>query len=354
MTTQEIIDTKKLNKGWTTGACATACATACVYGFINGEKVEKITIDLPAGSQEFEIINFELFDDYALCSTIKDAGDDPDITHGCELSVKVSKNDNGIKYVAGTGVGTITKNGLPLPKGEPAINPKPREMIEKNIVAISGHNNWTVEVSIKNGEELAQKTWNPRLGIIGGLSVLGTTGVVIPYSCSAWIHSIHRGIDVAMADGINHIVGATGKTSEKVAIDTLKFDPQAYIDMGDFAGGMLKYASNNNVNEITICGGFAKLVKLAQGNRDLHSARSQVDFEKLASTVAELGGNKDDIEFTKSANTALEVLQKIDLDLAGWVAKTASMVAKEISKDKIKINIIIISRDGEILSHYKG
>jgi cobalt-precorrin-5B (C1)-methyltransferase len=356
MSEKEIINTKKLKKGWTTGACATACSSACVYGIIKQEKVDTITIDLPAGAKEFKIFNFEFDENQAIASTIKDAGDDPDITHNCEITVKIKKNKaNNIKFIAGKGVGTVTKKGLPLDVGEPAINPKPRQMIEKNIVAISGHNNWIVEVSIKNGEDLAKQTWNPRLGITGGLSILGTSGVVIPYSCSAWIHSIYRGIDVAMAMNIQHMVGSTGKTSENKAMQVLGLENESYIDMGDFVGGMLKYASNNNVEEITISGGFAKMVKLAQGNRDLHSSRSQVDFQKLSEFVEQIGGSDNEINFVKTANTALEVLTTIrpSLNIGHHIAICAQNQAKKIGKKIKKVNVLIVNRSGDVISHIK-
>ncbi len=145
---------------------------------------------------------------------------------------------------------------------------------------------------MRDGARLAEKTWNPRLGILGGLSILGTTGIVVPYSCAAWIHSIHRGIDVARALGIAHVVGSTGDLSEKAAMARLGLPIEAYIDMGDFAGGMLKYLKAHPVERVTIAGGFGKLAKLAQGAMDLHSARSTVDVEALARTAARTRGQQ--------------------------------------------------------------
>src|SRR6185437_192695 len=177
--------------------------------------------------------------------------------------------------------------------GEPAINPVPRRMMREVIEAACAARNlppdFQVTISVRNGRELAEKTWNPRLGILGGLSILGTTGIVVPYSCAAWIASIQRGVDVARAMGLAHVVGSTGDASEKAAMALLGLPIEAYLDMGDFVGGMLKYLKAHPVPEVTIAGGFAKIVKLAQGALDLHSSRSTVDLEMLAEMLRQLG-----------------------------------------------------------------
>ena len=347
-------DIRPLRRGWTTGACATGAVMGAVHGLLHQECLSEIQIQLPHNTPTFSLIDVYFDKFFATASVIKDAGDDPDVTHGAKITAKISRNQTGIIFKAGEGVGTVTKEGLPLAVGEPAINPKPREIITNNLVSVTGTDKWTVEISIENGAVIALDTWNPRLGIVGGLSVLGTTGVVIPFSCSAWIHSIHRGIDVALAEGLTHMVGSTGKTSERVAMETLKLSESAYLDMGDFAGGMLKYLSKNPVPLVTISGGFAKMVKLAQGNRDLHSSRSQVDFEKLSETVAVLGGNAEQISLTKNANTALEVLQKIHnrdegLDLVKAIAHSAKNTANSIVGSGVIIKILMSDREGNIL-----
>ena len=210
-----------LRKGWTTGACATAATRAAWQALLSGEFPDPVTITLPRGeTPSFSLIKAETGEGWARASVIKDAGDDPDVTHGAEIiaTIRHGQQGSGITFRAGDGVGMITKPGLPIPVGEAAINPKPREMMTQQIVELANRFNATadveIEISIPGGQEIALKTWNPRLGIVGGLSVLGTTGVVIPFSCSAWIHSIHRGIDVARATGRKHVAGATGKTSE--------------------------------------------------------------------------------------------------------------------------------------------
>ena len=192
----------------------------------------------------------------------------------------------GIIFRAGPGVGMVTRPGLAIPPGEPAINPVPRQMIRAAIEELAARHqaagDVVVEISIPGGEILAQRTLNGRLGIIGGLSILGTTGIVVPFSCSAWIHSIHRGIDVARAGGVTHLAGATGNTSEKAVRALHDMPDTALIEMGDFVGGMLKYLKSHPVPRVTIAGGVAKMTKLAQGRLDLHSKRGEVDFCVLA------------------------------------------------------------------------
>ena len=264
---------------------------------MQGQFADTITITLPKGqTPEFQLVAHDLQQGEASATVIKDAGDDPDVTHGAWISahVKLMPDGSGLIYKAGPGVGMVTKPGLPIPPGEPAINPGPRKMIRDNLEYLAARHGRALDaevtISIRDGEAIAQKTWNPRLGIVGGLSVLGTTGVVIPFSCSAWIHSIHRGIDVARATGLDHVAGSTGKVSEETVQRHFDLPLEALLDMGDFAGGMLKYLRKNPVPRLTICGGFAKLLKMAQGHLDLHSSRSQVDFDRLADLVGKAGG----------------------------------------------------------------
>jgi cobalt-precorrin-5B (C1)-methyltransferase len=210
-----------LRRGWTTGACATAAARAAFEALHGGAFPDPVWITLPGGRRvAFALAMHEAGDGVAVAGVVKDAGDDPDVTHGALIIATVRRGapDGGVHFVAGPGVGTVTRAGLPIPPGEPAINPVPRQMIRDAIAeAAQAHGvnaDAIVEISIPGGEKIAERTLNGRLGIVGGLSILGTTGVVVPYSCAAWIHSIHRGIDVARAMGLDHLAGATGATSE--------------------------------------------------------------------------------------------------------------------------------------------
>jgi cobalt-precorrin-5B (C1)-methyltransferase len=351
----------ELRRGWTTGACATAASKAALIALITGEFVDPITIRLPKGEEPAFPLAFEsLGDGYAVAGIVKDAGDDPDVTHGATIiaMVRPLPPGSGIRFAAGDGVGTVTKPGLPIAVGEPAINPVPRRMMTEMAEAICADYDLPADllitISIPGGEEIAEKTWNPRLGILGGLSILGTTGIVHPFSCSAWIHSIHRGIDVARAEGLTHVLGATGSTSEKAAQDLYGLPDGALLDMGDFAGGLLKYLRQNPVDRLTIAGGFAKMTKLAQGALDLHSGRSQVDmgfFEKLMEGDDLNQSLKDRIQ---SANTALEVLEAIQgtgIDLPARIAEKALQTACETLRDApVSVDIVITDRQGKIIA----
>jgi cobalt-precorrin-5B (C1)-methyltransferase len=219
-------------------------------------------------------------------------------------------------------------------------------MMRQVIEELGGHN-VEIEISIPEGELLAQKTWNPRLGIVGGLSILGTTGIVHPFSCAAWIASIHRGVDVARAMGLQHIAGCTGSTSEDAVRAHFGLPLEAMMDMGDFAGGLLKYLREHPVERITIGGGFGKITKLAQGAMDLHSGRSQVDFEWLAQFAPEnLHGQ------IRVANTALQVLELVGNSLAKRVAAEAQREVTHTLRDSgIVADVIIVDRHGAIIAH---
>src|ERR1700676_1607729 len=274
MTTQD----RPLRRGWTTGACATAAAKAAYAALVTGEFPDPVAVTLPRGARvSFALALTRRDAGSATAGVIKDAGDDPDVTHGALIvaTVRAGAPGSGVTFRAGAGVGTVTRPGLAIAPGEPAINPVPRRMIRDAIAEVAALENRArdveVEIAIPGGEELAAKTLNGRLGIVGGLSILGTTGIVVPYSCSSWIHAIHSGIDVARAAGLLHVAGATGSNSEAAVQKLHGLSETALIDMGDFVGGMLKYAKRHPVPRITIAGGFAKMTKLGQGLLDLHS-----------------------------------------------------------------------------------
>jgi cobalt-precorrin-5B (C1)-methyltransferase len=335
-------DDRLLRRGWTTGACATAAAKAALAALKGGAFEDPVTITLPGGQMPaFALAHEVRGDGYAEAGIIKDAGDDPDVTHGALIIARVAGGapGSGVTFQAGEGVGIVTKPGLPIPPGEPAINPVPRKMIRE----VLGDGDYVVTISVRDGARLAEKTWNPRLGIVGGLSILGTTGLVIPYSCAAWIASIQRGVDVARAMGLAHVVGSTGDTSEKAAMARLGLPIEAYLDMGDFVGGLLKYVKRNPVERVTIAGGFAKLVKLAQGAMDLHSGRSAVDFEMLAELLPE----KRDVVL--AANTANEVLALGGPALAARIAELARSKAQDLVGEHVRVDVLVVDRSGTIV-----
>ena len=343
----------KLRSGWTTGACATAAAKAAAQALLGGGFPPRVTITLPRGeTPTFEIAETATGAEWAEAAIIKDAGDDPDVTHLAMIRSRIAHAPpgTGIRFHAGPGVGTITKPGLPIAPGEPAINPVPRQMI-KGVLRETAQTHgipadFNVTISVDNGAEIAKHTWNPRLGIVGGISILGTTGIVRPFSCSAWIASIHRGVDVALATGVTHVVGATGSTSEATVRTLYDLPEVAYLDMGDFAGGLLKYLRQHPVPRLTIAGGIGKLTKLAQGAMDLHSGRSQVDFARLAEIAASIGADAPRIA---AANTALEALEIAGPPLAEAIAREVAEVAADVLRGApIAIEVIVIDRQGAI------
>ncbi len=336
-----------LRRGWTTGTCATAATKAALMGLWGDGRPPRVGVILPGGERpEFPLSHWAEGADWIEAGIIKDAGDDPDVTHGAEVRARVSGSSGGVVFRAGEGVGIVTMPGLPIPPGEPAINPVPRQMmthvVEEMALEWGEKPDIEITVSIPGGGALAQKTWNPRLGVKGGLSILGTTGIVRPFSCAAWIASIHRGIDVARETGLAHVAGCTGATSEKAVQQLYDLPDHAMLDMGDFAGGLLKYLAKHPLPRITIGGGIGKMTKLAQGARDLHSGRSQVDFAALAEVL----GRAD----VKSMNTALQAYESAGKDMAEWVAQSACAQVREMLPDSVACDTVVIDREGKILA----
>lgn len=346
--------TGELRTGWTTGACAAAGARAaarCLLGLPQSEG--PVRIDLPRGGTAD--LNVDLLNKAAgeaTAGVLKDAGDDPDVTHGAWIHTTVRHGAPGVTFHAGTGVGTVTKPGLPIAPGEPAVNPVPRQMITHELTKAANEAGapvaFDVTISVPGGTELALKTWNPRLGIVGGISILGTTGIVRPFSCAAWIASIHRGIDVARAAGLTHVAGSTGATSESAVRNLYDLPEIACLDMGDFAGGLMKYLRKHPVAHFTLAGGFGKLTKLAQGALDLHSARSRVDFDALADMAAASGADPAPV---RCANTAAEALQHAGPALAQLVAGAAlDTIRMALVDAPVRADVVVVDRAGQIVA----
>ena len=351
----------QLRYGWTTGACATAAAKAAYTALLTGEFPDPVEVALPRGQRPaFSLATTQLDAGVATAGIVKDAGDDPDVTHGALVlaTVRSGAPGSGVSFRAGEGVGTVTRPGLPIPPGEPAINPVPRQMIGAAIAEVAaahgGSGDVEVEIAIPGGEMLAEKTMNGRLGIVGGLSILGTTGIVVPYSCSSWIASIHSGIDVARAAGLAHIAGSTGATSEAAVQKMYDLPEIALIDMGDFVGGMLKYLRTHPVPRVTIAGGIGKMTKLAQGLLDLHSKRGSVDLAMLAKLAVDAGGSGYLRERILAANTAAEALAHAQADgiaLGDRIAHAAWDHATVVAGKPVEIEIAVFDRDGRLVGH---
>jgi cobalt-precorrin-5B (C1)-methyltransferase len=293
----------------------------------------------------------------ARAGVIKDAGDDPDVTHGALVFSTVSlRAEPGVLFCAGPGVGTVTRPGLTLAVGEPAINPVPRQMIQTHLDSLCAElgygGGFVVTIGVEDGERLALKTMNPRLGIVGGLSILGTSGIVRPFSCSAYIASIHQGIDVARANGETHLAACTGNASEDAMRARYGLSDIALIEMGDFVGAVLKHMRRAPVARLSICGGFGKLSKLAAGHLDLHSRHSSIDLPQLAQWAAAAGASGVLQTAIRDANTSQEALALASADgvaLGDIVCRHALDVARDAAAPGVDIEILAIDRQGRIV-----
>lgn len=303
-----------MRSGYTTGACATATTKAALIALITKEVQMEATIYLPVGKfVTFLIEDCVITNQSATAGTIKDGGDDPDATHGALITATVSWCDEpGIWIDGGIGVGRVTKPGLPIAVGEAAINPVPRKMIRTAVTEVLEeydiNKGVKVIISVPKGEEIAKKTLNSRLGILGGISILGTRGIVVPFSTSSYKASIVYGIKVALSNGCDHVVITTGGRSEKYGMKQYPELPEeAFIEMGDFVGFTLKECKRLGVKHVSMVGMMGKFSKIAQGMMNVHSKSSQVSFNFLAEIAESVGVKEELLEQIKNANTASQV-----------------------------------------------
>lgn len=305
-----------MRRGYTTGACAAAAAKGAAHLLITGEELASVELYLPAGfSHTFELTGWELGgEETAVCATVKDAGDDPDATHRARIEAAVSWLDHpGVEIDGGRGVGRVTKPGLPVAVGEAAINPVPRRMIREAVSEVleehGAARGLRVVISVPEGEALALKTLNPRLGILGGISILGTRGVVTPFSTEAYQASIVQAISVAAAAGNSRLVLTTGGSSEKYAMAMFPELPEeAFVQMGEYVGFSLGHAKAYGFRKVTLVGMAGKYSKVAQGAMLIHSKNAPVDFGFLSAVAAEAGADAQLVQQVAAANTASQVV----------------------------------------------
>ncbi|WP_302504058.1 cobalt-precorrin-5B (C(1))-methyltransferase CbiD [Geoalkalibacter halelectricus] len=310
---------RPLRSGFTTGACAAAAARGAALMLRAQQRVEQVDIRLPAGfTATFALHGQQVSPTTASCFVIKDAGDDPDVTHGAEIhaEVSLSPSTEAIRICGGPGIGRVTKPGLAVAVGEWAINPVPRRMIAEAVLEVfppgADALRPMVTLSIPDGARRAEQTLNARLGILGGLSILGTTGVVRPISHQAWTDTLEVALDVARAAGCAQVVLSTGRSSEQAAQGALPLQAEAFIMMGDFAAHALEACHRKGFPGIVLAAQFAKLVKIACGHDHTHVRNSRLDLAQLATWARALdldGGLIKKIEF---ANTAREVFSELD------------------------------------------
>ena len=332
-----------LRTGFSTGACAAAAAKAAAAA-LSGTRLSTVNIGFPSGDRHtFTVDSVRCQGATATAVVIKDAGDDPDVTHGAHLTVTVAwRSDGEVVLYGGDGVGVVTQRGLGLPVGQPAINPVPRQMITEAVWEASGGRGADVTISVPGGERMARKTTNRRLGIEGGISILGTTGIVRPFSTASWRASVEQAVSVMAAQGVPTLVLATGGRTERGAMRLLPYLPEvAFVEVGDFTGAALRRAVEHGLTEVVFVGMVGKLTKLASGILMTHYTKSKVDTGLLAEITAAHGGRPEDIAEIRDAPTARRayeiweasgLLRACGNDVCARVADTLHRFSAEVGR----------------------
>ncbi len=342
--------------GFTTGANATACVVAALRCLLSGQEQAQAQITLPEGqTPTFDIVWTRRELDLVTCAAIKDGGDDPDVTHKAELraSVRLSSKPGQVEFLQGEGVGIVTKPGLGLAVGGPAINPVPRKMMTEHALEIlkefgKADVGVDITVSVKDGEAMAKKTLNARLGILGGISILGRSGIVYPYSTAAYVASVEQGIEVALHQGCDTVFLTTGGLTEQFA---MKLRPElsesAFVQMGDYVGKALDHCAKMGIARIILAGQMGKVTKLAQGEVHTHARKATIDLKMLASLALNAGA-PDDIAAQIAAGTTARYAWELSQGLA-WqkpflnaLCAQAAGVAREHLKSQGKGEGMII------------
>lgn len=343
-----------LHTGFTTGSCATSAAKAALVGLLTEKKVKDIDFKIPEGETlHMPVVSVMIERDYAIASVIKDAGDDPDVTDKSLISVKVSfAEHDGIRFFGGEGIGTVTLPGLGLPVGEAAINPVPRSMMSSELSALYD-GGLDVTVSLEGGEELAERTFNPRVGVVGGVSIIGTSGIVRPFFHEAFLESIRREMKVALANGCEMVVVNSGGKSEKYMKALFPELPQqAFIHYGNAIGETMKIAEECGVKHLIIGLMLGKAVKLSEGNMDTHSHKVTVNREFLMSLAEECGCSTDSKEIMANLSLARELpslLSEADAEcFFPELLRRCHLHCSEIFKGIL--DAVLIADDGKILS----
>jgi len=351
----------KLRTGYTTGSSATAAAKAALLSIINQQKIDSVDIRLPKGNFiQIPVHSCKFESNKAQCSVIKDGGDDPDVTHGAEIIVELSITEkvNQIDIDGGEGVGIVTKPGLGLEINKPAINPVPKKMITKNIREVGEKilvkQGISIVISVPKGIELGPKTDNPRIGIQNGISILGTSGIVIPFSTASYAASIRQNLDVAIAMGNDTVVLTTGGRSEDFAKKIVDLPEHCFVQMGDFSGYTIQQCSRKNIKKAYVVGFIGKLAKMAAGVKQTHVKGSKVDMSFLAGLATKANAEEKVIESIKKANTARHVSEIIqENNVKGFFELICSETYKHMRKyceEKVPIDVILFDFDGKVLA----
>ena len=354
----------KLRTGFTTGSCATAASKAGILSIKNQKIIENVDIILPKRSRlEIHINSCEFTTNSAKCSVIKDGGDDPDVTHGAAIFANIElTNDVGeIEIDGGEGVGRVTKPGLGLEIGSAAINPTPKKMILENVREVGEEllekNGIKIVVSVPKGKELGPKTDNPRIGIMGGISILGTSGIVIPYSTASFAAAIRQQISVVNTMNDDNVVLTTGGRSEDFARKIIDLPDHSFIQMGDFSGYTIKQCAKQELKKAYVAGFIGKLAKMAAGIKQTHVKGGKVDMKFLSELAKRCDANSETIGKILGANTARNVQEIIMEDkINGFfdeITKETWNQMRQHSEEKIPVEVILFDFDGKVLSKYE-
>jgi cobalt-precorrin-5B (C1)-methyltransferase len=355
-------DRENLRPGFTTGAAAAAAAKAALLALLHCCAPSAVDIRMLTGETWSIRVARVTLEGGASASAlvVKDAGDDPDITHNAEIGARVALLPEGpgprVEITGGVGVGQVTRPGLEVPPGEPAINPGPRQMITEAVAGVLAArgigSRVRVEVFVPKGAELALKTLNPRLGILGGISILGTTGIVRPLSNAAWTATIEAGLSVARASGLSACVLTTGRRSEKHAERIFSdFPRHAFIQMGDFFAETLSLCAQTEFTEVRVAAFFGKAVKMAQGAPHTHAASSRLALEDLAGWILKAGAGADLARTVAGANTAREafcILEKNFPEAFPLVALSAARAAEGFAEGKLRCRMVLLDFEGNV------
>ncbi|KHS58887.1 MULTISPECIES: cobalt-precorrin-5B (C(1))-methyltransferase CbiD [Terrisporobacter] len=359
------IDGKKYRRGYTTGSCAAAAAKASVHMLFTNKKIENINIDTPKGIPlTLKVKNIELKDKSAVCSIEKDGGDDIDATHTMDIFAKaelIPREDEEIIVTSGVGIGIVTKKGLSVEVGKPAINPVPMRMIRSEISKVLGENHkllnkdksLKITIFAPQGEEIAKKTFNPRLGIVGGISILGTTGIVEPMSEDGWKKSLSIELEMKKAQGMDKIILVPGNHGEEFIREHLKIDMNNCVRMSNFVGYMLNEAKRLGFKKILMAGHIGKFIKISAGIFNTHSkvcdARNEIMIANLALMGADLDFLKD-INECVTAEGAVEIIDKSKYtEIYNVLCNKCKERVEEYLNEDIQVEVYMFRMDKSLL-----
>lgn len=351
-------DRPELRKGYTTGACAAAAGKGAVLMLLTGRRAREVSIRLPGGgSARFQLVDEHVGSCTARCGVIKDAGDDPDVTHGATIMAGAEWSNGGVSILGGAGVGVVTKPGLQVPVGGAAINPVPGRMMREAVRELTGRG-VEITISVPGGEDLAKKTFNPRLGILRGISIIGTTGIVEPKSTEAFKASLLCALDVAKAQGISSLVMVPGKIGEKGIRRYLPLQDDQVVQVGNYVGFMLEAALQRGFPRVLLAGHPGKLLKLIRGDFETHSSHSISAALVVVEALRQHHNALLDEELYKNLDTVEGFIQWLPRgtseELFGRLAEEVQLAVEDYVNRRMELGVVLLSMDGIVIGESSG